>query len=132
VTVSIAGIGPFAYLGSDDRNNSTDVPGTGHLRLSTPGGPCASSVIRLTQCGLKPVGYVLVDAIPAGQVHGTDTTPDAGWGWQNGWWPNKGYYDYENTHPIPATTDMTERVRAYPITPPMIHRVPMTNAGTAD
>jgi hypothetical protein len=25
-----------------------------------------------------------------------------------------------------------ERVRTYPVTPPTIHRVPMTNAGTAD
>ena len=39
---------------------------------------------------------------------------------------------YGNTHPIPATMDGIERVRAYPITPPTIHRMPITSAGTAD
>ena len=37
-----------------------------------------------------------------------------------------------NTYPTPATRDGTERVRTYPVTPPTMHRVPMTNAGIAD
>jgi hypothetical protein len=38
----------------------------------------------------------------------------------------------ENTYLTPATRDGMERVRAYPVTPPTMHRVPMTNAGIAD
>jgi hypothetical protein len=38
VTLSITGIGPLAGLGSEDRYNSADVSGTGHLGLSTPRG----------------------------------------------------------------------------------------------
>jgi len=39
---------------------------------------------------------------------------------------------FGNTHPTPATRDGIERVRTYPVTPPTMHRVPMTNAGIAD
>jgi hypothetical protein len=70
-----------------------------------------------------------VDAIPAGQVDGTNTTRSAEGG--RTLVINKHRY-YGNTYPIPATMDMTERMRIYPITPPTIHRVPMTNAGTAE
>ena len=38
MTVSIAGIAPFANLGSEDKNNRTAVPGTDYLRLSIPRG----------------------------------------------------------------------------------------------
>ena len=46
------------------------------MELSTLQGLRVRSVIRLTKCCLKLVGYVLVNAIPAGQVHSTDTTHD--------------------------------------------------------
>ena len=77
MTVSIAGIGPFSNLGSEDKNNRTAVPGTDYLGLSISRGLWASSAIQLTKCSLKPVDYVLVDVIPAGQVDGTNTTRDA-------------------------------------------------------
>ena len=37
-----------------------------------------------------------------------------------------------NTYPTPATRDGIERVRTYPVTPPTMHSVPMTNAVIAD
>lgn len=37
-----------------------------------------------------------------------------------------------DTYPTPATREGMDRVRAYPVTPPTIHKVPITKAGTAD
>ena len=48
---------------------------TSHLGLSALR---ASGMILLTKCSLEPVSFVLVDPIPAEQVHGTDATCEAG------------------------------------------------------
>jgi hypothetical protein len=72
VTVSIAGIGPLANLGTEDRNKTAEAPDGGIIwvehfeRLEYEE--------LLTKCCLESVCCVLADAIPAVQIEGTDTT----------------------------------------------------------
>ena len=79
MTVSIAGIGPFANLGTEERNK----------RAEAPVGKVTSFVIEhaegemrflLTQCGLEAVGTVLADAVPAVEVERADAICNAGRG----------------------------------------------------
>jgi hypothetical protein len=71
VTVSIAGIGPLADLGTEDKNKTAEAPKRDHLGLSISRGLKNGEV--LTKCCLKSICCVLADAIPAVQIEGTDT-----------------------------------------------------------
>jgi hypothetical protein len=88
------------------------------------------TIRRLTECGFETVGGVFADAISTVQVERADATGNARratLGVVRSTGDNR-----KRTHLTPATRDGMERVRAYPVTPPTIHRVPIIYAGTAD
>jgi len=79
VTESIAGIEPFANLGTEERNK----------RAEAPVGEALPFVIEhadremrflLTECGLEAARSVLADAISAVEVERADAACDAGGG----------------------------------------------------
>ena len=114
----------MANLGTEDRNKTAEAPegsfGVEHLER-------LGNEEVLTKCCLESICCVLADAIPAVQIEGTDTTGARG---RKVRMVQHRYHG--NAYPNPATMDGIERVRAYPVTPPTIHRVPITNAGIAD
>jgi len=77
VTVSIAGIGPFANLGTEERNKRAEAP-VGEEPPFVIKHAEREMQLLLTESGLEAVGGVLADAISAVEVERANATCDAG------------------------------------------------------
>ena len=114
----MAGTGPLAARGADESRRRADAP-AGKQGVCVRW--CADELgwTRLTESSFETVGRTLANAVRAVEVEGTDAgdrccEPDAP------------LSTTRPSYPTPATREGMLRVRAKPVMPPTMHRVPIT------
>ena len=124
--VSIVGIGPFANLGSDDRNGGGSACEKAPFVIVY----YAKGAMVLTKCGLEAVNREVASAILVVKVQCADPLCNATLGVQ--WWKYSSNMDSRIHVPNPVTRAGMVHARAYPALPPTTYIIPAARTGARE